>query len=54
MGGWWTIPRASGLGATAELAALLLWPFYRRYGGGLEWPFAAAALLAGLCGLRFC
>ena len=49
--GWWTLSRASGIGVTAGLVALLLWPFYRRYGGPLEWPFAVLAGLAGLCGL---
>ena len=41
MFGWWTIPRASGIGTLAEFAALLLWPFFRRYGGTLEAPFGA-------------
>jgi hypothetical protein len=48
--GWWTIGRASGIGASAGLLALLLWPFYRRYGDPLTWPFAAAAALAAVCG----
>jgi hypothetical protein len=48
--GWWTIGRASGIGASAGLAGLLLWPFYRRYGDPLTWPFAVAAALAALCG----
>ncbi len=49
--GWWTIKRASGVGASAGLAALLLWPFFRRYGEAVTWPFAAAGAMAGLCGL---
>jgi hypothetical protein len=48
--GWWTIGRASGAGATAGLAALLLWPFFRGRPELLEWPFALAATVAGLCG----
>ena len=48
--GWWTIGRASGIGATAALLALLLWPFQRGY-GALLWPFAGFAAVAGLCGL---
>ena len=48
--GWWTIGRASGIGATAALLALLLWPFQRGY-GPLLWPFAVLAAVAGLCGL---
>jgi hypothetical protein len=47
---WWTIGRASGVGATAALAALLLWPFYRGRPELLEWPFALAAAVAGVCG----
>ena len=50
MFGWWTLGRASGLGATVALLALLLWPFQRGY-ENLLWPFAAAAGLAGICGL---
>ena len=49
--GWWTIGRASGIGASAGLVALLLWPVFRRYGEAVTWPFAAAAAVAGLCGL---
>ena len=48
--GWWTLGRASGLGAVAGLLAALLWPFQRSY-ESLLWPFAAAAGTAGLCGL---
>jgi hypothetical protein len=48
--GWWNLGRASGLGAVAGLLALVLWPFQRSY-EGLLWPFAAAAGVAGLCGL---
>ena len=47
--GWWTIGRASGLGATAALAAFLLWPFYRGYGWA-AWPFALSGAVAALCG----
>ena len=49
--GWWTLGRASGVGATAGLVALLLWPFWGDSEGVLNWPFAAAAALAGLCGV---
>jgi len=48
--GWWTIGRASGVGVTAALLGLVLWPFYSSYGEPLELPFQVAALLAGLCG----
>jgi hypothetical protein len=47
----WSTARASGTGATAALLALLLWPFFRRFGGALAWPFAILAAIAGLCGL---
>jgi hypothetical protein len=49
--GWWTLRRASGLGAGAGLLALVLWPFWSDGGAVLALPFAAAAALAGLCGL---
>jgi hypothetical protein len=44
------LARLSGLGATAGMVALLLWPFYRGWQEGLHWPFSAAAAVAGLCG----
>ncbi len=49
--GWWTLRRASGLGASAGLLALVLWPFWNDGEGVLVWPFAASAALAGLSGL---
>lgn len=49
--GWWTIGRASGIGATAALAGLVLWPFFRAHPEIVEWPFALAAAIAGVCGL---
>ena len=48
--GWWTLSRASGIGASAGVAALLLWPFWGDSEGVLNWPFAACAAVAGLCG----
>jgi hypothetical protein len=47
----WNVARASGIGATACLIALILWPFYRRLGTVGMWPFACLAVVAGLCGL---
>jgi len=47
----WSFARASGIGICAGLAALLLWPFFRRFGGVLTWPFALLAAVTGLCGL---
>ena len=49
--GWWTIGRASGVGATAGLLALILWPFSSGPGDPVEWPLTAAALAAMVCGL---
>jgi len=51
MAGWWTIGRASGIGASAAVIACLLWPLQRAYGESLIWPLLAAAGLAGLCGV---
>jgi hypothetical protein len=48
---WWTIGRASGIGATAGLAALLLWLLERAYGDLFVAPLCVAAAIAGLCGL---
>ena len=45
----WSFARASGIGTTAGLLAILLCPFFRRFGGVLTWPFA---ILAGVMGLR--
>ena len=49
--GWWTIGRATGVGAPAGLIALILWPLYARFQEPLLWPFALALALACLCGL---
>jgi hypothetical protein len=49
--GWWTLGRASGVGASAGLLALVLWPFWGEHPDTLVWPFVAAAAVAGLCGL---
>ena len=49
--GIWTLGRASGVGVTAALLALVLWPFLAKSEQALLWPFAACAAVAGLCGL---
>ena len=49
--GWLTLGRASSIGAAAGLLALLLWPLWGEHAETLVWPFAAAAGLAGLCGV---
>jgi hypothetical protein len=46
---WWTIGRASGIGGSAGLVALLLWVPQRAF-DALTWPLAVAAGLGGLCG----
>jgi hypothetical protein len=51
MRGWWTLGRASGVGAGAGSFALLLWPFWARGGEAMLWFFAAFAAVAGLCGV---
>jgi hypothetical protein len=48
--GWWTLGRASGIGVSAGLVALILWPFWGDSDGVLLWPFAASAALAAVCG----
>ena len=48
--GAWTIGRASGVGFTAALASLLLWPFWDRH-QALQALFALASGVAGLCGI---
>jgi drug/metabolite transporter (DMT)-like permease len=47
----WTIGRATGLGVTAGLAALVLWPFYAAYQERVIAPFVAALAIAALCGI---
>jgi hypothetical protein len=51
MSDWWTIRRASGIGASFGLAALLLWPFALAYPDSMAWPLLGMAAVAGLCGL---
>lgn len=43
--------RATGLGLTAGLAALLLWPVHVLWAGGARWPFVVALALACAAGL---
>ena len=49
--GWWTIPRATGLGVTAGVAALILWPLYAAWQEALLWPFIIVLAIAAFCGL---
>lgn len=48
---FWTIRRATGVGVTAGLAALILWPFYAAYQEPVLWPFLAALGVAAFCGV---
>jgi drug/metabolite transporter (DMT)-like permease len=47
----WTIKRATGLGVTAGLAALVLWPAYAAWQEPVLPLFIAALLIAAFCGL---
>jgi hypothetical protein len=48
--GWWTIGRATGVGISAGLVSLVLWPLYAAYQERVLWPFAAALVIAALSG----
>jgi drug/metabolite transporter (DMT)-like permease len=47
----WTIGRATGVGISAGLAAVLLWPLYAVYQDAVLAPFLLMLCLAALCGL---
>lgn len=46
----WTIGRATGIGLTAGLLALVLWPVYAAYQERVLWPFLACLGVAAVCG----
>ena len=48
---YWTLGRATGTGAAAGLAALLLWPLYAAWQGPWLAPYCVALAVAGFCGL---
>jgi hypothetical protein len=48
--GWWTIGRATGIGVTSALFAIIVWPFQAAYHDLLLWPFFSFLVVAGLCG----
>jgi Kef-type K+ transport system membrane component KefB len=50
MSRYWTLRRASAVGAIAGLAALVLWPFLGLYGPLLLRLFFALAALSGISG----
>jgi hypothetical protein len=47
---WWTIGRATGVGAVSGVAALLLWPFFVSYGEPLLIPYVTALSLTAFAG----
>jgi len=47
----WTIQRATGVGVTAGLGALLLWPAYVAYQEAVRLPYLAALTITAVCGL---
>jgi hypothetical protein len=48
---WWTIGRATGVGVTAGLVALILWPIYAAYQERVLWVFLASLAAAAACGV---
>jgi len=48
---WWTIGRATGVGVSAGLAALILWPIYAAWQERVLWAFLASLTVAALCGV---
>ena len=48
---WWTIGRATGVGALAGSAALILWPAYAAVQEPLRLPYLLALAAAAFCGL---
>lgn len=48
---WWTIPKATGVGVVAGVAALLLWPLYAMLQERVLIPFLVALAVAAFCGL---
>ena len=48
---WWTIGRATGVGVSAGLAALILWPIYAAWQERVLWVFLACLAVAAMCGV---
>jgi drug/metabolite transporter (DMT)-like permease len=48
---WWTIGRATAIGVSAGLIALVLWPLYAAYQERVLWAFLAVLAVAAFCGL---
>jgi hypothetical protein len=45
------VSRATGIGVSAGLAALLLWPLYAAYQERVIWLFVLALSVSAVCGL---
>lgn len=48
---FWTVGRATGVGVTAGLTALLLWPVYAAYQEAIRLPYLVALALTAFCGV---
>ena len=48
---WWTLGRATGTGAVAGLAALLLWPLYASFQDPILPAYALALAVSAFCGV---
>lgn len=48
--GWWTIGRATGIGVSAGLVALILWPVHAAWPEPLFWPFVVVLAITAFCG----
>lgn len=49
--GFWTIPRASGIGVVAGLASILLWQAYVAWHEPVRGFYLAALAITALCGV---
>ncbi|MFD1610507.1 hypothetical protein ACFSCW_01680 [Sphingomonas tabacisoli] len=47
----WTLPRAVRVGVTSGATALLLWPMHVVFGRPIRPAFAAALVIAAVCGI---
>jgi hypothetical protein len=47
----WTISRATGVGITAGITALILWPIYAAYQERVLWAFIVTLAIAAFCGV---
>jgi hypothetical protein len=47
---WWTIGRATGIGVSAGLVAVMMWPLYAAWPEPLLWPFFVVLAVTAFCG----